>query len=60
MEQIIIIILKALGALGENGIHYVLELIETKVVESSTEIDNEVFYVVLDAIKSYEPKNPTE
>lgn len=60
METIIITILKALGILGEKGVHYVLELIETKVVESSTEIDNEVFYQVLDAVKSYEPKNPIE
>lgn len=58
MENIIITILKALGILGEKGVHYVLELIETKIVESSTEIDNEVFYLVLDAVKSYEPKNP--
>ena len=60
MEKIILIVLKALGALGEKGIHYVLEMIETKIVASSTEIDNEVFYVVLDGIKSYIPKNPTE
>ena len=59
MENIIIVVLKALGALGEKGVHYVLELLETKIVASSTEIDNEVFYVVLNAVKSYEPKNPT-
>lgn len=60
MENIIIIILKALGALGEKGVHWFLELIETKVVDSSTEIDNEVFYKVLTYVKSYEPKNPIE
>jgi len=60
VENIIIIILKALGSLGEKGVHWFLELIETKVVETSTEIDNEVFYRVLEYVKSYEPKNPTE
>lgn len=60
MENIILIVLKALGALGETGVHYVLEMIETKIVDSSTEIDNEVFYAVLNGIKSYEPKNPIE
>ncbi|MBA7575881.1 hypothetical protein ES708_17717 [subsurface metagenome] len=60
MENIIVVILKALGALGEKGIHYVLELIETKVVASSTEIDNIVFYEVLDAVKTYESKNPID
>lgn len=60
MENIILIVIKALGVLGEKGVHWFLELIETKVVASSTEIDNEVFYRVLDYIKSYVPKNPTE
>jgi len=57
MEKIILIVLKALGSLGETGIHYVLGLIETKIVATSTEIDDEVFYRVLNGIKSYEPKN---
>ncbi len=60
MENIIITIIKALGSLGEQGVHYVLELIETKIVATSSEIDNEIFYRVLNAIKSYEPKNPSE
>ena len=60
MEIIIVTVLNALGALGEKGVHYVLGLIETKVVASSTEIDNSVFYKVLSAVKSYEPLNPTE
>ena len=60
MENIILIVLKALGSLGETGVHYVLEFIETKIVASSTEIDNEVFYAVLNGIKSYTPKNPIE
>ena len=60
MENIILVVLKALGALGDQGVHYVLELIETKIVASSTEIDNEVFFRVLAAVKTYEPKNPIE
>ena len=60
MDNIILVVLKALGALGEKGVHYVLELIETKIVASSTEIDNEVFFRVLAAVKTYEPKNPIE
>ena len=60
MEIIIITVLNALGALGEKGVHYILELVETKVVASSTEIDNSVFYKVLAAVKTYEPKNPIQ
>jgi len=60
MEKIILIIIKALGALGETGIHWVLAFIETKIVESSTEVDNELLYTVLKGIKSYVPKNPIE
>lgn len=58
METIIITVLNALGVLGEKGVHYVLDLIETKIVDTSTEIDNAVFYKVLAYVKSYEPKNP--
>lgn len=60
MEQIILIIIKALGVLGEKGVHWFLDLIETKVVASSTEIDDEVFYNVLAWVKSYVPKKPTQ
>ena len=60
MESIILIVLGALGELSEKGVHYVLELVETKIVASSTAIDNAVFYKVLAAVKTYEPKNPIE
>jgi len=60
MENTIIIVLNALGALGERGVHYVLGLIETRIVASSTEIDNSIFYKVINAVKSYEFQNPTE
>ena len=58
MENVIITILKALGALGETGVHWLLGIIETKVVASSTEIDDTVFYKVVQYVKSYEFKNP--
>ena len=60
MEKIILIIIKALGVLGEQGTHWVLNKIEAFVTLSTTEIDNEVFYNVLAWVKTYEPKNPTE
>ena len=60
MEKIIITVLNALGALGETGIHWLLGVIEDKVVASSTEIDNAVFYKVINGIKTYQFKNPTE
>jgi len=58
MENIILIVLKALGALGEKGVHYVLDRLEAFIVLSTTLIDNEVFYRVIEHIKSWTPKNP--
>ena len=60
MENIILIIIKALGVLGEKGTHFVLDKIEDFVILSKTLIDNEVFYKVVTYIQSWQPKHPTE
>ena len=52
-----LIIIRALAILGEKGIHSLLDKLNNAVIESPTEIDNALFKIVLDAVKSYEPKN---
>lgn len=59
MENIILIVIKALDALGEKGVHWVLDGLERTVIASKSLIDNEVFYRVVTYIKSWQPKNPT-
>jgi len=59
MENIIIVVINALGALGEKGVHWLLNGIETFVVNSPTLVDNELFYKVVTYVKSWQPKNPT-
>ena len=58
MENIIIIIIKALGVLGQTGVHWLLDKIEDAVIASGTLIDNELFYKAITYIQSWEPKNP--
>ena len=58
MENVILVIINALGALGEKGVHWVLNGIEQIVKNSPNLIDNEVFYKVVVYIKSWQPKNP--
>jgi len=58
MENIILIVLKALGSLGETGVHWVLRKIEAFVTLSTTEIDNSIFYKVINYIKSYQFQSP--
>ena len=57
MEDIILIVIRALAVLGQKGIQSLLDIVNEKVVNSPNQIDNELFKIVLDAIKSYEPKN---
>lgn len=60
MENIILIIIRALGVLGEKGVHFVLDAIENFIIASANLVDNELFYKVIAYIKTWEPKNPTE
>ena len=57
MEDIILIVIRALAVLGQKGIQSLLDIVNEKVVNSPNQIDNELFKIVLDAVKSYEPKN---
>ena len=59
MENTILVIINALGALGEKGVHWVLDGIERFVVASKGLIDNALFYKVVSYIQSWKPKNPT-
>jgi len=59
MENVILVIINALGALGEKGVHWVLDAIERFVISSKGLIDNAVFYKVVSYVQSWKPKNPT-
>jgi len=58
VEDIILIVIRALAVLGQKGIQSLLDIVNEKVVNSPNQIDNELFKIVLDAIKSYEPIEP--
>ena len=58
MEKIILIIITALGTLGERYSHKALDAFEAWVIKSETEVDNLVFYKAVKYIKSWEPKTP--
>jgi len=57
MEDMILIVIRALAVLGEKGLHSLLDSLNNAVIESPNQIDNELFKIVVDAIKSYEIKN---
>uniref|UniRef100_A0A6M3KCL1 Uncharacterized protein n=1 Tax=viral metagenome TaxID=1070528 RepID=A0A6M3KCL1_9ZZZZ len=57
MEDMILIVIRALAVLGEKGVHSILSKVNNLVIESPNEIDNELFKIVLNAVKSYEIKN---
>ena len=57
MEDVILIVIRAMAVLGEKGIHSLLDSVNNAVVKSPNEIDNALFKIVLDSIKSYVPKN---
>jgi hypothetical protein len=58
-EEIILIVIRALGILGTKGIQSALKGINNAVDKSPNKIDNELFNLVLNAVKTYEPTNPT-
>lgn len=57
MENVILIIVRALAALGTKGVHFVLEALHQMVLKSNNKVDDELFNQVLADIKTYEPKN---
>ena len=57
MEDMILIVIRALAVLGEKGVHSLLDTVNNAVVASPNQIDNELFKLVLDSVKSYVPKN---
>ena len=57
MEDMILIVIRALAVLGEKGVHSLLGKANNLVIESPNQIDNELFKIVLNAVKSYEIKN---
>ncbi|MCJ7790550.1 MAG: hypothetical protein MUP69_10340 [Candidatus Atribacteria bacterium] len=57
MEDLVLIIVRALAIFGENGIHSLLDIVNDKVKASGSKIDDELFKIVLDSVKSYVPKN---
>jgi len=57
MEDMILIVIRALAVLGEKGVHSLLDSANNAVVNSPNKIDNELFKLALDSVKSYIPKN---
>ena len=57
MEDMILIVIRALAVLGEKGVHSLLDMVNNAIVASPNKIDNELFKLVLDSVKSYVPKN---
>lgn len=57
MEDMILIVIRALAILGTKGIHSILDSAGNAVKNSSNKIDDELFKMVIDSIKSYTPKN---
>jgi len=57
MEDMILIVIRALAVLGEKGVHSLLNSVNNAVLASPNQIDNELFKLVIDSVKSYEIKN---
>jgi len=57
MEDMILIVIRALAILGTKGIHSILDSAGNAVLNSPNKIDDELFKMVIDSVKSYTPKN---
>ena len=57
MEDIILLVIRALAGSGKSYIIKLLGKLEDTVANSPNEIDNELFKMVIDSIKEFEPKN---
>ena len=53
----ILIVIRALAVLGEKGVHSLLDTANNAIVASPNAIDNELFTLVINSVKSYEVKN---
>ena len=58
MEKIILVILTALGTMGEKYAHLAFDALEVFVTKSTTLIDNAIFYKAVKYVQSWTPKNP--
>jgi hypothetical protein len=58
MTNIILIIITALGSLGETWSHKAFDALEAWVTNSKTPVDNALFYKAHKYICSWTPKNP--
>lgn len=60
MEKIILIVLTALGTMGEKYAHLGFDALEAFCIKTETMIDNNVFYKAMSYAKTWEPKHPPE
>ena len=49
-EDVVLMIIRALSALGTTGLHWVLGAIENAAINSPNKIDDELFIKVIDAL----------
>ena len=56
IANVVVTIINALGTLSKKYIHLLLDALEAFVTKSETPVDNTVFYKVVTAIQSWEPK----
>ena len=57
MEDIILLIIRALAGSGKGYIIKLLGIAENAVINSPNEVDNELFKMVIDSVKEFQPKN---
>jgi len=57
MEDVILLIIRALAGSGKGYIIKLLGKVEDIIINSPNEIDNELFKVVIDSVKEFQPKN---
>jgi len=57
MEDLVLLIIRALATSGQEYIHVLLDKVSELVANSPNEIDNELFALLIQAIKTYEVKN---
>jgi len=57
MEDIILLVIRALAGSGKSYIVKLLGIAENAVINSPNEIDNELFKMILESVKEFQPKN---
>ena len=58
LEKIILVIINALGTMGQTWAHKAFDAVEAFVTRSTTQVDNAVFYKAVGYLQSWTPKNP--